>query len=178
MWVCLRDVSCGMSNTIGFFINIRNSSVWQMTKTKCAKIWNRSTCYIGSCWATGILICNAKISQSTEVSINHDIFIMWDCYQHFLTSWLQQLPLTTVNTDMHVLPVPPVLPYMHVNAHLYLCTWTTCDNYDPSYCSSDLWKTVAQRDSRFKELLPAIWIRPTTWLHSVHETAVPISRSL
>ena len=25
-----------------------------------------------------------------------------------------------------------------------------------------------------KELLPAFWIRPATWLHSVHEIAVPI----
>ena len=29
----------------------------------------------------------------------------------------------------------------------------------------------------FEEFLPTFWIRPATWLHSVHETAVPIFQS-
>ena len=41
-----------------------------------------------------------------------------------------------------------------------------------------VWRTAARRDDAFEELLPTFWIRPATWLHSVHEIAVPISRSL
>ena len=39
------------------------------------------------------------------------------------------------------------------------------------------WRTTARRDNAFKELLLSFWIRPATWLHSVHEITVPTFQS-
>ena len=47
----------------------------------------------------------------------------------------------------------------------------TRDNYDFER------KAAARRDDASEELLPTFWIRPATWLHFIHEIAVPISSS-
>ena len=41
----------------------------------------------------------------------------------------------------------------------------------------DLYDIAAQREDAFEEILPTFQIRLATWLHSVHEIAVPISWS-
>ena len=85
--------------------------------------------------------------------------------------WRMHLPFLTWHTYEHRAFSTPI--------HACACTYLHKDNTLWLLRSSDpdQTKEASQRDSTFEELLLTFWIRPGTWLHSVHEIAVPISRS-
>ena len=53
-----------------------------------------------------------------------------------------------------------------------------CTKKPPKNTHFSHFYTAAWRDDAFEELLLAFWIGPATWLHFVHDIAVPISQSL
>ena len=65
---------------------------------------------------------------------------------------------------------------LHVFAH-WQHVMVTIATIDDLQTKDSCMKTVAQRDGAFEELRSIFWIRQATWLHSVHEIAVPNSWS-
>ena len=58
-------------------------------------------------------------------------------------------------------------------------TCATCNMHD-KWHGADSWNTLdfmhIMGRAWYMQLLPTFWISPATWLHSVYETAVPISQ--
>ena len=65
---------------------------------------------------------------------------------------------------------------LHALTHT-ICALTIRDNHNRSDHSKNFQRIAAQRYVVFKGSLLVVWIRPATWLHFVHEIAVPISQS-